>query len=337
MLSIEVRSRITDFLMALDSEPDLFNLLAELEHQNQRASEHRDELLRRVETGPAGPEFSALREQVGSALQSLREWRPRRFFAALDRLDDAARRFYGDRQYINNNISRAVSSLGDAYEHTIQSQRYGDILWLLGAATNMLAAVRTTRDMLGHVAEMLVSVPPHSSTSDERFSLSLARQTRLDEFASKVAAVATIYDELANIVLPPADARPPQLLKVESGSVWIDILGVPRVIKLMVELVERTTQWMYRNYTREGRVVAIGRSVDAVEEVLGLRSQLRAAGLDTSAMDDAIAKASVVVAQQLNVLLVGEPTVVLNDRKLSIGTAVEERYLSEATMRRIES
>ena len=335
MLSTQIRDRINNFILALDAEADFFELVASLAARDRQTSRRRDDILRNLDVEPVGREASVLRDEVLAATEELRPWRPRQVFAVVDRLDRAAFQFYGADPH--NQLSMALARLLEAYEATIQGHRYYDVGYLLRVATDLHSVARNAKDSVRHVADMLISMPAHLIEDDQRLTITLTRETALDEFAAKISAVATLYDEVASLVASPGETFAPRIIKIESGSALIDILGVPRVIKLVADLIEGAADWLYRNYTREGRIVALPRAIDSIDAVLGLRGRLRDSGIPTEELDERIAKATVIIATELNVLLSAEPSVTVNQRTLSVGAAVEERYLREGSRRQIES
>ena len=90
-------------------------------------------------------------------------------------------------------------------------------------------------------------------------------------------------------------------------SLWVDILGYPKIIDLIVSLVNKTIDYFYNNFTAEGKIVSLPRKVEAIEAIIDLRKQLKSLEANTDELDDTINKSSVLIAHRLNDLLLGEP------------------------------
>ncbi len=90
---------------------------------------------------------------------------------------------------------------------------------------------------------------------------------------------------------------------------------------------------MYRTFTREGKIASIPRKVETIESILELRKKLKGVGIYTTDLDENLQKASVIIAQEANNLLVGEPRITINNRFFSIGASLEKKYLESGKQR----
>lgn len=166
--------------------------------------------------------------------------------------------------------------------------------------------------------------------NNKRLSIYLDSHVTFGIFILKLEAVNEIYTELAQIMNISVTENPITIRKVESGSVWQDILGYPQIIELVENLINGTVDYFYRTFTNEGKVVSLPRNVDVLETVLHLRKDLQAAGINTDEMDESIRKSSVIIALRLNNLLLGEPRVRVNEKEHFIGDEIEDKYLAES-------
>jgi hypothetical protein len=225
----------------------------------------------------------------------------------------------------------------EQYEAALQFQRPSNSLLLVTAADRLAHSLATTRDVLSLVRDALANaIPPESLPEAERFSLILFTSESFSEFVAKLTSIQRIYSELCDVLGAPEHAESASIAKIESGSMWVDILGLPRVVKLMASLVERAVEYIHRNYTLEGKITELPRKIDAVDAVLNLRSRLKAQGIDVAATDDILARATVKIASELNTLLSGEARVEVNRRQYSVGLAVEQRFVAESRVLQIE-
>jgi hypothetical protein len=161
----------------------------------------------------------------------------------------------------------------------------------------------------------------------KNLTIYLGSRVLFSRFVLKLDAINTIYNELAQIMNISVEENPIIIKKVESGSSWLDIFGYPKIIAMIERLMDNTIDYFYRNFTREGKIVALPRNVEALESVLEMRKQLKAIGVDTGELDDLLNKSAVVIATRLNTLLLGEARVSINARERFIGNEFEAKYL----------
>lgn len=109
-------------------------------------------------------------------------------------------------------------------------------------------------------------------------------------------------------------------MKIESGSLLIDVLGYPRIIEIIKTWIEQVVACFWRNFTTEGKI----------ESILDARNKLSEAGIQTVDADGALEKALFGIAHGYNRLLIGEATVMVDGETHSIGEQYRERYLEEA-------
>ena len=84
------------------------------------------------------------------------------------------------------------------------------------------------------VAEVLRDdTSPVDERTAKNLSLYLVAEYTFDEFIMKLDAINSIYIQLAQIMNVSVTEHPIQVRKVEAGSIWLDILGYPKIIELM--------------------------------------------------------------------------------------------------------
>jgi hypothetical protein len=145
------------------------------------------------------------------------------------------------------------------------------------------------------------------------------------------------YEELCRLLDLSPNEYPLEIIKVEVGSLWLRIFGESRVISLISRFIESTASYLYRNFTSEGKLTAIPQKVDVINSILKLSDNLEQSGIDNSVLKENIQQSSIIVAQQLNQLLAGEPVVNVNGEVYSVGEAWEKRFLKESRTRFIGS
>lgn len=95
-------------------------------------------------------------------------------------------------------------------------------------------------------------------------------------------------------------------------------------------MIENGVGYLYRRFTNEGQISSIPRQVEAVEAVLRLSENMQQMGINTTQVKENVQKSAVVISSKLNDLLLGSPSITINDREFSVGDAVTEKYLTES-------
>jgi|GEM_PF-1404005 hypothetical protein len=167
-------------------------------------------------------------------------------------------------------------------------------------------------------------------TGEGELSLFLTSKTDYQQLLEKLQSLRVIYEELCSLFGVSSKEIPLEIGKVESGSLWIKVFGESRVISAMISLVESTVHFLHRNFTNEGRIMALPRRIESVTSFLELEQKLKEAGMDTSELKEYIKKSSVLIGRNLTQLLSGEAKVEVNDNVYSLGTELEQVYLAQA-------
>jgi hypothetical protein len=165
---------------------------------------------------------------------------------------------------------------------------------------------------------------------NRRITIQLSSSTTVAPFTNKLASINAIYEELAGLANVSTTEYPLRIVKIESGSLLIDVLGYPRIIEIIKTWIEQVVACFWRNFTTEGKIEGIPRRVAAIESILDARNKLSEAGIQTVDADGALEKALFGIAHGYNRLLIGEATVMVDGETHSIGEQYRERYLEEA-------
>ena len=154
-------------------------------------------------------------------------------------------------------------------------------------------------------------------------------ELNLEQFALKVLAIQALYAELCQIANISPEQYPLTIIQLEAGSLLSELSGIPKIIDLMDKLITDSISFLHRSFTREGKISQIPRSVEKIEYILHLRNELRDAGFETLGLDEQINKSSVIIAKNLNVLLLKEAKVVVNRKEYSLNKEQTQKYIEE--------
>ncbi len=263
---------------------------------------------------------SEVRSDTARVLQLLKQHKVRVILSAIDQLRDkiaATTRILGSESLLST-LHSALAHFEAEYDQLITTHTLAQAQSCAFSARELERSWRQAREFASATAEVLAK--GHTPALDEAdLTLLLFRHLDVSSFIAKLAALAALYEELCGLFDVALSSHPLRIGKIESGSMWVKVFGEARVIGLMIRLIEEGVHFVHRNFTTEGKLAALPRKVEAVEEALGLRAKLQAAGLGSPELDARIEKSSVLIGQQLTTLLGDEPRVTINRTEFSVG------------------
>lgn len=269
------------------------------------------------------------RKQLDEISDFCRAWKVRQMFQAIE---DLRLRLHQSESYslgqVAEDIERLLTAFAAEYEEFIRTYTEAQTLALIEAGTDLYHAL-STFDVAAEYIQKSLKPEQQSADGEAELALKLDSTSDVKTFGAKLVAFAAIYEELCELVGVSVSVHPLKIVKIESGSWWAKVFGDSRVIGLMIGLIESSVRYFHRNYTQEGKIAAIPKSVDAIEALLGLKKSLEKQGIHNPELDHHLSKSSVVIAQRLNELLEDEPHVTLNKTEISVSQTILARTALE--------
>lgn len=254
---------------------------------------------------------------------------PKLFFLSIGRLKTV---FSFLQQNLNqenvfiNNINSQITEFEDVYQKFIQDYSYSSTVELVNSGTNMFHSLKSIEDVTNLIEINLKNNYEHDSSLG-CFSLLLHSEYTYNDFITKLEILQKIYSELCFLLHISESDFPLRIAKIESGSLFVKIFGEPKVIQIISDLIKDTIGFLYRNTTTEGKIESIPRKTEAIESILKLREKLQEAGLEVDELNESIEKSAILIAEDLNGLLVGERGVELNGEILQAGNYKTQKLL----------
>lgn len=147
----------------------------------------------------------------------------------------------------------------------------------------------------------------------ETASLFFPNALGLEELIQRLQALKEIYTESCQVLNISESDYPLQILKLETGSWYVELAGYPKAIDLMLEGIRAAAKQLFQRYTRAGKLEAMPTRVENLESLLELQKRMKESGLDTAEMGDQLAKSGAILAKQLMTLVANEASVTIND------------------------
>lgn len=234
-------------------------------------------------------------------------------------------------------ITEKIESFSSDYESFIRNRKKMSVFYLLISANELRNALFGFKDALIFIDQNLRSTPDGIKDELEELSLFFTSSMSLSAFIMKLSAIDNIYSEVCELLNISSREYPIQISKIESGSLWADILGYPKVIALLTSLVESSVSYLHRNFTKEGKISSIPKKAEHIESIIKLSKKLEEQGVDVSEINDNLQKACVVISKNLNSLLAGEPTVTINNKTYSIEAEMRARQIESTENKLLET
>lgn len=143
----------------------------------------------------------------------------------------------------------------------------------------------------------------------------------------KLTAIVNIYRELCELLNINYLDYPLKIIKIETGSLWIRLFGETQIIKFIKEIFEKAIGYFHRNFTNEGKIEAIPKKIEVIEQTLHLRESLKKGGLKTEKLDQNIEKSAIILTENLNKLLQDQPVISIDGYQFSVGKTIEKKYI----------
>lgn len=220
----------------------------------------------------------------------------------------------------------ALHVFHEAYETLVSSYDISSAMGVLAAGGDVADARNTLIPVLVTIEEGFGeegAIAPGESV----FELHLASHSEFARITRQFEAIVELYDTLCRVLNVDTGEHPLRVAHFASGSVWLKLFGESRVITLMVSLVERSVNYLHRNFTREGKISSIPRKLEALDAAVQFTNGLADAGIDPGPMREELQHSSVLIANELNALLAGEPSVRLNGTEIALTAELHAGYL----------
>jgi hypothetical protein len=230
-------------------------------------------------------------------------------------------------------IYNHVSNYSTAYEKCLHDQALFNLRTLIYEAKEIKSLFEKINSFYLLINQ---SDQKQIEADQETLSLVFKSSTSFPDFIIKLDSFRKLYSTLCELFEINENNEPINIIKIESGSLWLKVAGNNKVMEMSTDLIKSGIRFFHRNFTTEGKIQTIPKKVEAVESILGLAKKLEAEGIDTSKIKDNLNKAVVSVSNELNDLLRYEPSIIINDAEYSVGAELEQKYLEEAKKLLIE-
>jgi len=146
----------------------------------------------------------------------------------------------------------------------------------------------------------------------------------LNEFASILDNLNNAYNTALKID-NQYDFKKLQIVKIESGSFFAKILGDPIIVSVLIYLLEKVIDIIYKKYSLEGKIDLSAKELHNITSSIQSLEILKENGIDISENNKEITQCLNIVINNLHKIIVKSPKIKINGKKYSIDEA--EKYL----------
>ncbi|MFA6628898.1 MAG: hypothetical protein WCS55_03935 [Sulfuricurvum sp.] len=336
MLSFKLRHEAVKLLETFEKASSFFSMLEAINSSFPAIDNYL------IQIGEGGTIANNAMSQLRSHLLQLRnivsQVNIREFYASLEEFQKNlhfAKESGLDDLNIIDGISKNIDIFAEKYEVFIGAytpQSASPVITEARKLTSLLNGFKTALLFFeSNLEEHYYEIENH-----KELSLLLPSTMSLNQFAIKLISIDTIYTELCSLLDISMSEYPLVISKIESGSLWAKVFGNSKIIELMVGFLNASASYVYHNYTKEGKLLAIPKKLDVIESVLEFTSKLERAGIDTSTTKEHISKAAISIVKELNTLLDGQAEITVNNTTHSIGEEVQKQLLEVGSPLKIE-
>lgn len=298
-----------------------------------------------VEIGKGGTKLQPTANQLHAYLAGFRnhptDYTVREFYRSLEEVQRGLT-FYNESGLDKLNVARPIASKINDF-----SIKYDEFIKLYTPelAALVIIEARKLSSMLDALWTSLLFVENRFSEegeveaiyeNNEKLLILLTSSMSLGDFGRKLVAIDKIYKELCDLANVSRSEFPLIIKKIESGSLWAELLGSKKVIDLMAAFLGSAVTYIYRNSTKEGGISSIPQKVESLDSILDLTLKLQEAGVDTSEAKENLGKAAFALSKQMNILLDGEVEVTINDKNYTVGNEVQKQLLESEKPLKLE-
>lgn len=330
MTTHDLIEQLMEVARALSNESQLIQKLSTI--SNPTLYQRIDEVISATSDQLLTMRISNLRDEFKDLIRILNQVPPRKLFVEIHILSSLLSNFQVASNYGNNAISpltKQLEEFAELYERFFREPKPSKALELSVSAGTLYQSILITRDLLTKLKLALEPVIDIGQSNKEA-SILLPYICDFKDMLMKLEAINAMYAELSFLMNVSVTEYPLQIIKIESGSLWIKIFGESRVITVLISFMESAVAFLYRNFTNEGKISYIPKKIDSIEAILHLSQKLEEQGIETSGIKENLQKSAIIISSELNSLLLGEPSIRINDETYSIKSTLQEKYLAES-------
>lgn len=223
----------------------------------------------------------------------------------------------------------SIESFLDEYSVHNRAYNYNTFLPLALAASELKTLLEATLKMFkAYSFHPINEVDEFHGTLD----LYLSNVTSLKDFSIKLAAIHEIYTELLHLYGVTESDFPVVIEHIENGSLWLKFAGHGLTSTALTIILTSATNYYQDNFSVSGQLKQLPASVQTLNELLKISETLEKDGIDTNDIKEHLVSATKKISHRLDDLLGDQPSVEINDKKISLGDLQQSKMIEAKMM-----
>jgi hypothetical protein len=228
-----------------------------------------------------------------------------------------------------------LDDFAESYNTYVTHQTGVNALPLLLISRQVKRSLKSLNGYLEYIRNNIIDAQLPSSNESE-FSLVLYQVIDLKNITQKLDSLGELYSELCYVLEISEADYPLRIAKIESGSLLTRLLGDTRAVALMLSLIEDSVKYFHRNYTVEGKIAAIPKKIESLNEILNFSNRLKDSGVDVSELNEKLVKSAASITNSLNTLVSDQSKVEINGQVHSISKELQAGLLEHSSKPKLE-
>jgi len=329
---------LSQFIALLSSRNAIFiesRLLMELLSSHNRIwIDYENKLISMSE--PTSATAAYLIEAMDAAREILASLSYRNLFREIDALQEFLLQGAKEEQdESEQNISSLLAVLSDGLDSYARRPGRAAALLVLVRARDLYGKVVVFSQINTELIALLATSEVRSEAGEGELSIFFPSASAYKSVLACLQALYNIYCEYCELLRVSTAEHPIRIGKIESGSLWVRVLGEPDVLKFISSSLKAVASFAYRNYTAEGRIESIPKKLEVIEGLLKLSDELRRRGIDDAQMSDELERAAVALARHFNCLIEGQKSICINGEDISPKSELERALSGDADKPRL--
>lgn len=191
---------------------------------------------------------------------------------------------YDDENNKSGILLESLAYFEKCFESFIKSYSPSSLVKLLFSMTHLLSTRITTIERFKQIVYSLEKKIVLKE-GEQELSIYFYSTNKYQDLQIKLNNLEELYSRLCLSFNVSAAEYPLRLVKIETGSLWIYVIGHTAVISAIIWFLTATVKFIYRNYTIEGKISSIPRQLESADAILQFTKKLDEHGINCSSQD----------------------------------------------------
>lgn len=144
------------------------------------------------------------------------------------------------------------------------------------------------------------------------------------------SSINNIYERTCTIFDVSTTEFPLKPIKIESGSLSEKLSGNGKVTDFIIDLFNRSIDFIYRNYTREGKIKGSENKIDLLKKGIELKELCESHGINTEVAATIIEENMNVILQDVYKVTTKSSKISINGNTYDISSSISQQLLQES-------